>query len=405
MAQSPNLAAFDARRVCVIKPSAFGCVVQSLPLIGALRRRFPTAEISWVIRDDLLDLVSGHPDLAECLVFERHGGPRAWLGLLRQFRSRQFDLAIDLQGLLRSGLMTLATRAAVRIGLETAREGASLACNVVISGSGRNVPAADRYWRVAEALGVGAGSRSASVAVPRPDREWARLLLDALPRPVIAVHAGAMWTTKRCPPELFADTLRRAHAQFGGSNLLVGAAGDAPTATRIQTLLHAGRPVLTSAHRPQRALDRAGTGKDCTSLTGATTLKQLAALLAGVDVLLCNDSGPMHLAAAMGTPVVGLFTCTSPKLSGPSGGEHAFVTADVPCAGAYRKSCPWQDERHLCCQRAIPADAVFRALSGALGRAAQRRSMSPREWRPVGAEIDAGVLLDRRQIVHSAAVT
>ena len=381
MAQPRNLADVDPRRICVIKPSAFGCVVQSLPLIGALRRRFPAAAVSWVIRDDLLDLVSGHPELAECLVYERRGGPRAFLRLLRQLQSRKFDLAIDLQGLLRSGLMTLATRAPVRIGLETAREGASLACNVVIGESGRDVPAADRYWRVAEALGVGAGSRQTTLCVSHPDRAWAQALLDALPRPVIAVHAGAIWETKRCPPELFAAVLTRARARFGGSIILVGTAADAPAAARIQALLRHRRAVLTPARRQHcvhRSPGTADSSDDCTNLTGATTLKQLAALLSGVDVLLCNDSGPMHLAAAMETPVVGLFTCTSPGLSGPPGSEHALLTADVPCAGAYRKSCPWAGEQHLRCHRSIPVDAVFGAMTRTLERAAQRRSTRPR---------------------------
>jgi ADP-heptose:LPS heptosyltransferase len=316
MAQPRILADVDPRRICVIKPSAFGCVVQSLPLIGALRRRFPAAAISWVIRDDLLELVSGHPELAECLVYERRGGPAAFLRLLRQLQSRKFDLAIDLQGLFRSGLMTLATRADVRIGLETAREGASLACNVVIDATGRKVPAADRYWRVADAFGVGPGTRQATIVVPQPCREWAQSLLDALPRPIIAVHAGAVWETKRCPPELFADVLTRARVQFGGSMILVGTADDAVAAARIQSLLRQHLRFLAPAICPHdsHAARYGYPGDDLLDLTGATTLKQLAALLSGVDVLLGNDSGPMHLAAAVETPVVGLFTCTSPTI-------------------------------------------------------------------------------------------
>src|SRR4029078_7709834 len=99
-----DLAELDAERVCIIKPSACGCVVQSLPLIDAVRRRFPKATISWVIRDDLHELLTGHPDLAECLVYQRRRGPGAFLRLLRQLRSRRFDVAIDLQGLLRSSV-------------------------------------------------------------------------------------------------------------------------------------------------------------------------------------------------------------------------------------------------------------------------------------------------------------
>jgi ADP-heptose:LPS heptosyltransferase len=379
MARRRDLADLDARRICVIKPSALGCVVQSLPLIGALRRRFPDAAISWVIRDDLLDLVSGHPDLAECLVYERRGGPGAFLRLLQRLKSRNFNLAIDLQGLLRSGLMTMATRARVRIGLETAREGASLASNLVIGETGRDVPAADRYWRVAEALRVGSMERSTTIFVPRQDREWARSILDALPRPVIAVHAGATWKTKRCPPELFADVLTRARARYGGSIILVGTDDDASAGARIQALLGPRRPMLTpGCRKPGPHLTPTCTGPEgsCQNLTGSTTLKQLAALLAGVDVLLCNDSGPMHLAAATETPVVGLFTCTSPVLSGPHGRPHQLLSADVPCAAGYHKSCPWRGGKHLRCHRGIPVDHINHALDRILNRTQQPR-MAP----------------------------
>jgi ADP-heptose:LPS heptosyltransferase len=381
MPQHRNLADLDPRRICVIKPSAFGCVVQSLPVIGALRRRFPGAAISWVIRDDLLDLVAGHPDLAECLVYERRGGPRAFLRLLRQLRSRNFDLAVDLQGLLRSGLMTFATRAAVRIGLQTAREGASVACNVVIDRTGRDVPAADRYWRIAEEFGVAAAARQATICVHHRDREWARSVLQVLPRPIIAVHAGAIWETKRCPPELFAAVLTRVRAQFGGAIILVGSVDDAPAANRVRSLLCQRRSLRTPTRRPNDRPFPPGRSDDCVDLTGATTLKQLAAVLSGVDVLLCNDSGPMHLAAAMETPVVGLFTCTSPILSGPQGRQHQLLAADVPCAARYYKSCPWRGGKHLHCHRELPADRVCQSLGRVLQTADRDRTVTPKECR------------------------
>jgi ADP-heptose:LPS heptosyltransferase len=302
--------------------------------------------------------------------------------------------------------MALATRAVVRIGLETARERASLACNVVIGDTGRNVPAANRYWRVAEALGVGAGARQATLFAPRRDREWARSLLDGLPRPIIAVHAGAIWETKRCPPALFADVLTLARARFGGTVVLVGTADDAPAAARIRSIVRKRPPIVTPAiHRyDSHAAVRIGNpGDDQLDLTGVTTIKQLAALLSGADVLLCNDSGPMHLAAAMGTPVVGLFTCTSPTLSGPSGGEHDLLTADVPCAGAYRKSCPWAGERQLCCHRAIPVDSVFGALSRTLDRAAHLQSARRGECLAGHAEIDVAASPERQPTINSVA--
>jgi ADP-heptose:LPS heptosyltransferase len=352
-----TFAHLDARRICIIKPSAFGNVVQSLPILGALRQRFPHASIAWVIRQDLVDLVAGHPELDEWLTFDRRGGIWSFLTLLRQLRARRFDLVIDLQGLVRTALMTLATQARVRIGLETGREGASLACNVMISRSGWDVPARDRYWRVAEDLGAGEAERRARIPVARSDHEWAASLVAPLPRPIIAVHPGAMWPTKRCPPDVFAAALHRAHQQFGGSTVIVGAGQDhGPVAVLWKQLVSTD----SNSGTPSAAA--------WLNVTGQTTPKQLAALLSRVDVLLCNDSGPMHLAAALSTPVVGLFTCTDPAVSGPGGAQNYLVSSTAPCAGSYRDKCPWQGAHHLRCHRELPLDRIHRALHAVLSR-------------------------------------
>jgi ADP-heptose:LPS heptosyltransferase len=186
-----------------------------------------------------------------------------------------------------------------------------------------------------------------------------------------------MWKTKRCPAELFADVLTRAHARSGGSIVFVGTAADAPAASGILSLLNQRRPMQTHGCRMpglHRAPGLSGPADNDLNLTGATTLKQLAALLSGVDVLLCNDSGPMHLAAAMETPVVGLFTCTSPLLSGPPGSQHHLLAADVPCAAGYHKSCPWRGSSHLRCHREIPVDHISHALDRILKFPVQPRA-------------------------------
>src|SRR5438309_1428691 len=90
-----DLKQLQPRRICLIKPSALGDVVQTLPLLPVLKRRFPQASISWVINRELRDLVDGHPDLDESIPFERQGGWTAWIKLLSSLRQRRFDLVID----------------------------------------------------------------------------------------------------------------------------------------------------------------------------------------------------------------------------------------------------------------------------------------------------------------------
>ncbi|MCA9113684.1 MAG: glycosyltransferase family 9 protein, partial [Planctomycetaceae bacterium] len=113
-----HLDQLDPQRICIIKPSALGDIVQSLPLLPALRERFPRAEISWVAGASCADLLEGHPQLERVIRFERHGGLTSWRQLLQTLQQHQFDLSIDLQGLARTGVMNWATRAPLRVGLE-----------------------------------------------------------------------------------------------------------------------------------------------------------------------------------------------------------------------------------------------------------------------------------------------
>jgi lipopolysaccharide heptosyltransferase II len=340
-----DLRDIDARRVCLIKPTALGDVVQTLPLLGMLRRRFPAAAISWVVRRAFSDLLTGHPDLTEIIPFHRRGGWREFLQLLRLLKNRRFDLVVDLQGLLRTGIMTWETGAAVRVGLESAREGANLACNCVIRDSGPGVPAHLRYWRVAEALGLPNHPRVAVVPTTTADIAWLADRTGGLPRPLLAIHPGAGWETKRWPADKFAEIARR----FQGSVVVIGSAAERGLAARI---------VEATAGRRNPTLN----------LAGETSLKQLAALLGAADLLVSNDSGPMHLAAAMGTSVVGIFTCTSPVLSGPAGTNHELISTGVPCAASYRKSCPMRGKSHLGCLAEIPVDRVWNAVARILDR-------------------------------------
>jgi ADP-heptose:LPS heptosyltransferase len=251
----------------------------------------------------------------------------------------------------------------VRLGLQTAREGSHLACTGLIPDTERSVPAHARYWRVAEWLGLGSEPRGLELAISAQDDEWARDLLRDVPGPVVAVHAGAAWVTKRWPPAQFAQAL----TGLAGTAVLVGSGGELPLAQGVASGL-------------------AGTGMRVINLAGQTSLKQLAALLSRVDGVLSNDSGPMHLAAGLGTPVVGLFTCTSPVQSGPVplGGvplrsptsgvghpvaaiqEHALVATSVGCAASYRKECPYAGERRHACFAALEVARVREALTRVL---------------------------------------
>lgn len=345
----------EPRRICLIKPSALGDVAQTLPLLTPLRQQFPQAQISWVVNRELAGLLEGHPDLHEVIPFDRQGGITPAWNLLQRLRHGKFDLTIDLQGLFRSGVMTWATGASERIGLQTAREASPLAYSGVLANTTDNVPAHARYWRLAEDLGQGQVPRKAVVAIGPSEKTWVRDHIWGLPRPIVAMHPGAKWETKRWPAEKFAEIAGRVCGEFSGSVIVVGGHGDWNLGTRI---------VEAAAARRGRALN----------LAGHTSLKGLAALLEQVDLVVSNDSGPLHLAAELKTPVVGIYTCTSPRVSGPSGSNQALISSQLPCAAAYHSRCPNHGAKHLACLQEISADRVWhevaRMLAGRTARSA-----------------------------------
>ncbi len=333
----------EATRIGLIKPSALGDVVHSLPVLNALRHRFPNAHISWIINRSYQPLIEGHKALDETIPFDRgalKGGwrkaARASLALARELRRRRFDLVIDLQGLARSGLMTMATGANRRVGLSTAREGSHLAYTDIVSipePKGRH--AIDHYWRVAETFGVGDIPKRFDVPIRPASRTWALERLHDLPRPWLAFGVGARWLTKRWPPQHFAELARRAHEATGGAAFFIGAPDEAPLA----------KQVISQLRGPSR------------DFVGATSLQQLAGLLEIADAMISNDSGPLHLAAALGRPCVAPYTCTQVRRHGPYG-QNGGVETTVWCKGSYIRTCD-----RLECMSELTPDRLWPVLS------------------------------------------
>ena len=333
-------------RICVIKPSALGDIVQSLPILGPLRHRFPHAAIHWVCNRSFCSLLEPISLIDQVHPFDRSAAGQGLWQRARQLRrfanelaSQSFDLVIDLQGLLRSGLMCWTTGAKHRVGLATAREGAGLFYHSVIDDRPKRQPAVARYWRLAHQLGLGDLPIRWDFCITDQERRTAQQLLAGLRPPIVAIHPGARWLTKRWPPNHFAQTVERVLDQTGGTVVIVGAPDESSLADTI----------LEDVHHP------------CRNLTGKTSLRQLAALLQASTVLLSNDSGPMHLAAALGTPTVAIFTCTSPVRAAPHGTGHRTIQTSVSCAGSYLRCCNRMD-----CMRDLTAEKVIPLLRQSL---------------------------------------
>lgn len=337
----------ESKRIALIKPSALGDIVHSLPVLTALRQRYPTAHITWIVNRSYEPLLAGHPDLDATLAFDRGmfrgnwlNGGMAFMRFLMECRRRRFDLVVDLQGLLRSGIMTLATGAARRLGFANAREGARFAYTDLLTVPElEDTHAVDRYWLAAEALGAGHMDKVFRVPIGLGERAETEMLLKPLPRPWIFLGVGARWRTKRWPPAHFTTLASRAAARHGGSVVLIG-----------------GRDEIEPARETAQALTC-----PILDMTGKTTLPLLSALLARADVLIANDTGPLHLAAALGRPVVAPFLCTKARWTGPYGSLDTAIESKVWCQGSCVKQC----DRLECMDELVP-DRLWPALQGIL---------------------------------------
>jgi lipopolysaccharide heptosyltransferase II len=282
-------------------------------------------------------LLEGHPQLDEIVLFDRKRLGAAWRNPTalrdlwafdRDLRQRQFDLVIDLQGLFRSGWMTWRTGAADRFGLANAREGAWLFYNRRVPIQTLEQHAVERYLTVARAAGCGREPVEFRFHVTDEDRAQVDALVPAGEKFAVLLPA-TNWETKRWPVERFAGMVGEIDKRFGLKSVVAGAKDAAELAPQI------------GAHF---------------DVTGRTKLRQLVALLERASLVVANDSGPMHIAAALGRPLVCVYGPTSEIRTGPYRRNDSVVRVAMPCAPCYSRTCS-----HRSCLEWLEIEPVLRA--------------------------------------------
>jgi heptosyltransferase-1 len=385
MAQRIELPA-EPSRILLVKPSSLGDVVHTLPVLALLRRRFPRARITWMLAPACAGLLEGHPLLDEVLVFDRPGLGAAWRRLEgwrelwsfdARLRSGRFDLVLDLQGLLRSSWLAWRTGAPRRIGLACAREGATLLYTHRVGPATLERHAVERYLDVAEALGCGRRPVEFPFHVTAEDRAAVAQLVP--PGEGFAVLLpGANWPTKRWPAERFAELAQRLDRRLGLRTVVAGGRDVEGIAQAIGLC----RRAVTGAEGPAGfpTLSRTGAGETpavrpsqavpdpVINLAGRTTLRQLVALLERATLVIANDSGPMHIAAALGRPLVAIFGPTNPVRTGPYGRPDCVLRLDLACVPCYSRRCS-----HGSCLQWLEVESVLAAAERAVGEGDDRR--------------------------------
>ncbi|MDO8302621.1 MAG: glycosyltransferase family 9 protein [Sedimentisphaerales bacterium] len=309
---------YNFANILIIKPSAIGDIVMSLPALAALRKGFPDAKITWLVRSEYAPLLRNHPDLNEIILFDRTLLAKWWRSsqsfkalcvLLGQLRGEHFDAAIDLQGLLRTGLFGWISGAKHRFGMKGAREGASLFYNHKITHDLCCVHVVDFYLKIVEAA---TGQPSfAEFSVPRDEyaEDAVRRLLGesrVADNNYIVMIPGASDPEKCWPAKNFAALADTFRSQFDAAIILAGSEGD----------------------RRFTAAIKAATAIPLIDLAGKTTIPELIALLRNARMVISNDTGPGHIAGAMGVPLAILFGPTNPRRLCPHRRPETVVTAD-----------------------------------------------------------------------------
>ena len=325
-------------KILIVKLSAIGDVLHTLPALCALRRRWPTARIDWAVEAAAADLVVGHPDLDRVLVSRR----KAWIRDLGDGRRRpaalaamgrfvadlrriRYDLVLDFQALIKSALVVALARGRRKVGFDRGLAHMEHSYHVLterIRPPGMEVHALTRNLMMIRALGVPVGPVAYRLPVGAGDRRALERLLGAAGigpgDALVAINPVAQWPTKLWSEARFAALADRLAQRYNVPVVWTGGPADRPVTGRIAAA--ATRPTV--------------------DLSGRTSLKMLAALYARARCVISTDTGPMHLAAAAGAPVVALFGPTAPWRTGPYGPGHQVVRAPAACAPCFKRRCP-----------------------------------------------------------------
>jgi ADP-heptose:LPS heptosyltransferase len=278
------------QRLLIIKPSSMGDIIHGLLVAEAIQTQLPNVSIDWVVRREFAELVDAASAIDQTFIFERAGGVRGFVRLIRAIRAQRYDVVIDLQGLARTGILTRAARAPRKLGRSDARECAWLGYTESTPALAEGVPT--HAVKVLSAFLPMLGLEDVLPASIRFQAPKTRVLLPEL-------VAGSNRVV------VFPES-RRAEKNWMGYEPLTRWLLQQPTVGQV----------VWCGHIPFEASEPIENAR-LVNLTGQTGIAQLPELLQAADCVVSNDSGPMHLAAALGRPLVTLFGPTAPERFGP----------------------------------------------------------------------------------------
>jgi lipopolysaccharide heptosyltransferase II len=319
------------QRILFVLLGAIGDVTRALPLLTRVRRAYPSAHIAWAVEPAAAPLLDYHPALNDVLLYSRTRGSWTFLSFLRNIRQQRFDLVLDLQRHLKSGLVSFCSGAPTRLGFHRSntKEGNWLFNTQAIGAIPDFSLKLGQYLKFAEALGLPDDGVVFDLRLRPEEEQRVETMLAETPRSFAAFFLGSRWPSRFWFPQATAAVAQMLQQEYGINVVLVG-----------------GRNEVTFAQQVSTA-----TGGKVINLSGKTTLRDLIGIFSRARLAMGPDSGPMHIAAATGTPVISLWGATSPLRSAPWGSEAFVLQGPAACSPCYARHCPIG---RVCMQRITP---------------------------------------------------
>ncbi len=332
------------KRVLIILMGALGDVVRGLCLVDAIKSAWPDCRITWVVEPACSGLVKLHPRIDRVVVFDRKRGLAGVLALRRELRRESYDVTLDLQRHLKSGLFSRFSRAPRRIGFHRrdAKELNWLFNTERVAEHGERISKVDHYLEFLKPLGISRPERLTTglegITLARVSADWRAELVG----PYVGVVLGSSWDTKDWPEDGYRALLEQLHTSGHRTAVLIGDSSRREMGERLA----AGAPSSVKV----------------INLAGKTSLEQLVAVLRDASVCVGPDSGPAHICGALGTRHVTLFGPTPAVRNAPRGSEDLAIVSAVGCSPCKRRACPGLGKL---CMRLISPEAVLERIKAA----------------------------------------
>ncbi len=345
-------------RILLVRLGSLGDIVHALPAAAALRKRFPDARMDWLVDAryasilELVPIIDGRVVVARGRRARRPAdvahSSRGPVGTIRYLRRQRYDVAVDFQGLLKSALFARLSGARRVVGFDRrdAREGLAAIFYSERCGVSEAVHVVDKNLGLLGSLGIVSAARQFPLDVPPSLVAEAVLERGAQTGPYVLVNPGAAWPNKRWPPARFAGLAAWLHERHGLRSVVIWGPGERELASSI-----------------------AEASAGAATLAPPTNVGDLLAIARGARLVVSGDTGPLHIAAAVGAPIVGLFGPTDPARNGPWDSADVTLSRFGDCVCHYERRCR---RRHACIEDISLEDvqeAIDRRLAAAAGHA------------------------------------